>query len=108
MTTITVCKKNGFYLSFESKGHASFAGFGKDIVCAAISILVINTANALEQFTEDALVIEEDEKNGRIYWEFTDVVSDKSILLMDTLLLGLKTIHESYEKKHTQIIFKEV
>ena len=35
---------------------------GQDIVCAAASILVINTINAIEEFTEDdASLISEDE-----------------------------------------------
>ena len=42
MITITVKKRNGNYLEFVSKGHAGYAEEGQDIVCAAVSVLVIN------------------------------------------------------------------
>ena len=62
MITITVKKRKGSYLDFLSKGHAGYAEEGQDIVCAAASILVINTINAIEEFTEDdASLISEDE-----------------------------------------------
>ena len=47
---------------FQTEGHAEYADPGQDIVCAAASILVINTINAIEEFTEDdASLISEDE-----------------------------------------------
>ena len=50
MTTITIYKSDkGSYKGFTCKGHAGSAMSGKDIVCAAISILVINTVNSLEE-----------------------------------------------------------
>ena len=44
MITITVKKRNGNYLEFVSKGHAGYAEEGQDIVCSAVSALVINWA----------------------------------------------------------------
>ena len=46
MITIKVRKKNGSYEEFISKGHAGYAEAGQDIVCAAVSALIINTVNA--------------------------------------------------------------
>ena len=40
-------------VGFQTAGHAGYADAGQDIVCAAASVLVINTMNAIEQFTED-------------------------------------------------------
>ena len=39
-----------FFLLF---GHAEYADAGEDIVCAGISVLVINTINALGMFTKE-------------------------------------------------------
>ena len=59
MTTVTFHKtKDGVIKGFQSKGHAGYANAGEDIVCASISILVINTINALEQLTEDGFQVE--------------------------------------------------
>ena len=35
-------------IGFQTKGHAEYAKMGQDIVCAAVSVLVINTMNAIE------------------------------------------------------------
>ena len=61
MITITVKKRNGYYLEFVSKGHAGYAEEGQDIVCAAVSVLVINTVNSLETFTDDQFEVQEDD-----------------------------------------------
>ena len=56
-------------VGFQTEGHAEYADPGQDIVCAAASILVINTINAIEEFTEDAFTC--DCKDGMIEsWEF--------------------------------------
>ena len=55
MITIKVRKKNGSYEEFISKGHAGYAEEGQEIICAAVSALVINTVNSLEQLTKDSI-----------------------------------------------------
>ena len=38
---------------FKVSGHALFAEAGSDIVCSAVSMLTINTINAIEEFLPD-------------------------------------------------------
>ena len=38
----------------EVKGHAGYDEYGKDIVCAAVSVLTVNMANSVEKFTDDS------------------------------------------------------
>ena len=59
MITIKVRKKNGSYEEFISKGHAGYAEAGQDIVCAAVSALIITTVNSLEKFTDDKFDVQE-------------------------------------------------
>ena len=40
-------------IGFQTKGHAEYDEMGQDIVCAAVSVLVINTMNAIELYTEE-------------------------------------------------------
>ena len=55
MINITVKKRNGISIwILLSRGHAGYAEEGQDIVCAAVSALIINTVNSLETFTDDA------------------------------------------------------
>ena len=72
MTTITITKsKNGNYKQVVCKGHAGYADSGSDIVCAAVSMLVINTVNSLEVFTDTAMKVEAEETSGMISFRYT-------------------------------------
>ena len=70
MITVTVTKKNNSYTEFTSQGHAGYAEEGQDIICAAVSVLVINTVNSLETLTHDQISVKE--KDGYVSFIFTD------------------------------------
>lgn len=103
---IAEIKKSGEdYVSFSCKGHAGYAEEGYDIICAAVSVLTVNTINAIERFTEDTF--EAEAADGNVSWKFTMFpLSDKASLLMDTLVMGLEDIQESYGKKYIKIVKK--
>ena len=96
------------YTGVELLGHAGFAQSGQDIVCAAVSALVLNMANSVETFTGDGYEGEMDERSGGFKFHFTSEISPESQLLMNSLVLGLKNIGKEYGKKHINIQTKEV
>ena len=106
MITITVKKRNGNYLEFVSKGHAGYAEEGQDIVCAAVSVLIITTVNSLEKFTDDKFDVQE--KDGFVSIHFRNDLSERGMLLMDSLLLGLTEIAGSYNNRYLTVKVKEV
>lgn len=110
MTEITIYKsKAGEYRKFSCDGHAAYADYGQDIVCAAISVLVINTVNALDEITKEPIRVETDEEIGRISCSFLrQPLLETSVVLMDSLALGLSRIETQYGKKHCKLTFKEV
>lgn len=108
MIKVTVYKnQSNVYCGFRMEGHAGFAAYGSDIVCSAVSVLVINTMNSIEQFTEDRF-------NGAVHKEkdvvsfdiLSEPVSGAAGLLMDSLVLGLKAIQSEYGKKYIKIKIK--
>ena len=103
MTTIIIRKTNtNQYHSFTCMGHANYAKFfQKDIVCASISVLVINTINAIDSLTEEAgtLEVTTNDQTGFIQCKFTKVLSEQSNLLMDAMVLGIESIEQQYSKK---------
>jgi uncharacterized protein YsxB (DUF464 family) len=107
MIRVSVFKEDGSYRGFVSDGHAGYARYGEDIVCAAVSMLVINTVNSILEFTDDGIEIESDEERGLISADFKDIPSEKSTLLMDSLVLGLHGVEEEYGKKYIDISVKE-
>ncbi len=105
MIIAKVVKQRGKYYSFSCEGHAEFNDSGKDIVCAAVSMLVINTGNSLEAFTDNKLVSSD---CGKISWTFVDTPDEKGVLLMDSLCLGLAETEKRYGKKYLRLIIEEV
>ncbi len=88
-------------------GHAGFAESGSDVVCAAVSVLTINTLNSLERFVpEEPVRISDNEEAGEIRCEFEKPPGEKAALLMDSLIFGLKNIQEEYGKQYCTIIEK--
>ena len=106
MITIKVRKKNGSYEEFISKGHAGYAEAGQDIVCAAVSALIITTVNSLEKFTDDKFDVQEND--GFVSIHFRNDLSERGMLLMYSLLLGLTEIAGSYNNRYLTVKVKEV
>ncbi|MBQ9989528.1 MAG: ribosomal-processing cysteine protease Prp [Lachnospiraceae bacterium] len=109
MTHISVRRtRNGKYRGITCIGHAGYGNSGEDIVCAAISVLVINTNNSLEQLAgiNPAAVINEEEGLMDLRWIDDD--NEKMQLLMDSLILGLTGIMNQYGKTYIDLTFEEV
>lgn len=109
MTRIIIRKTTeGEYKGFSCYGHAEYANKGKDIVCAALSVLTINTVNSLEQLTEERMEVECRETEGVITCRFTGSISEGSRLLMDSYVLGCRNVFQEYGNKYLELEFKEV
>ena len=90
-------------------GHAGYDDPGKDIVCAAVSALVINAVNSIEHFTDDETSCISDGESGEITFRFSQIPSHDAALLLDSMILGLEEIEDSSESEaYIDIIFKEV
>ena len=102
MITVSVYKSQGIYKGFHCLGHAGYGKAGRDIVCSAVSVLVINT------FLSEDIEVTVDEQIGKIHLDFQKAPSEKAALLMDSLVLGLTGIEENYSKKFVRLSIKEV
>ena len=107
MINITVKKRKGSYLDFLSKGHAGYAEEGQDIVCAAVSALIITTVNSLDEFTDEKIEVDEDDGYVSIHFK-TNPNTERGRLLMDSLILGLTEIEHSYNNRYLAVKVKEV
>ena len=108
MTKVTVYKNNtGDITGFRCEDHSGFARAGKDIVCAAVSALVLNTINSIEKFTEDDFSGTQDEKNAVITFSLEPGYGRDSQLLLNSFVLGISNIMKE-NKKYLSITFEEV
>jgi len=96
-------------IGFQLEGHAGYAEEGQDIVCAAISVLVINTINAIEAYTEDDFSVVSDETEAILSCHFRKKPSHDAALLLKAMILGLSDMiaDENYEE-YIDLTFEEV
>lgn len=109
MTHVSIIKtRNGEYKGFNCIGHSGYADAGEDIVCAAISVLVINTINSLDQLAGEKFKLVTNEEEGLIDCRFEKNINEKSKLLLDSMVLGLGEIKKQYGKTFIDLTFEEV
>ena len=109
MTHVSIIKtRNGEYIGFNCIGHSGYADHGEDIVCAAISVLVINTINSMDQLAGEKIKLVTNEEDGLIDCRFEGQINEKSKLLLDSMVLGLREIKKQYGKTFIDLTFEEV
>ena len=100
--------RNEVVKGIDINGHAGYAEYGQDIICSAVSVLALNMANSVEQFTDDHFEGSVSEDGGQFSFLFPDSMSPESQLLMKSLILGLTNIRDEYGAEYINIRFKEV
>ncbi len=93
------------YVGLRMEGHAAYAKHGKDIVCAGVSALVINTINSIESFTDDNIQTNIQPDLVTMVMKNRPISSDAQLLLR-SLVLGLQGIQGEYGNRYVKIKFK--
>ncbi len=107
MIKVTFYKRDRSYIGFSVVGHAGYDKIGKDIICAAVSALTINTINSIDELTDDKYVVESKD-SGALRMKFTGKSSKEGQLLIRALRVGLVKLYEEYGNEYLQLYFKEV
>lgn len=103
MIQVRVEKQNECIVAFHIEGHSGYAKHGSDIICSAVSALAITCVNSIEQLTEDEIVVEQEEKRGLLAFELPKTVSEQSRVLLESLMLGLQGVSDSYGKQYVTV-----
>ncbi len=104
MIRVTILKsRDDRYKGFYCEGHALYADAGKDVVCAAVSMLAINTANAIESLAGCDLETASDKESGMLKVLFPEGLNDKGRLLMDAMVLGIDSTEKSYGSRYVTL-----
>lgn len=89
---IKVIKKNEV---IEISGHANYDEFGKDIVCASVSSIVMTTVNSIMNI-DNSSISYVDDGNKIIIKKLNDnEIVDK---LLNTMIVILKDLEKQYKK----------
>lgn len=95
MIKIKVNYNKKYITDFKITGHANFDDYGKDIVCAAVSSIVITSVNLALSFNED--IIEYTNSEGLIDVNIksnNDIINKVFINMIDML----KDLEKQYSK----------
>lgn len=80
--------------SIMVSGHAESDEYGKDLVCAAVSAIVIGGINALEKYQKYIRIVQEENLLG-----VEVLIPHQEIqMILQTILIQLQTIADSYQK----------
>ena len=99
MTKIVIRKdQNGAYRQVICSGHAGYANAGKDIVCAAVSSIVITTINALLKLDKDSVS----------YKNSLEITIHKHNEVIDILIGNMLDMLKELEKDYKKYIKVEI
>lgn len=93
---------DGDIRAFTARNH------GASDVCAAVSLLVINTVNSIEALTDTAFSCDYKDDGGFIRFSLTDAPAREAGLLLDAMLLGLRSVAEQYADEIKLDIISEI
>ena len=96
MIKVQINKTDNKYSSLIVSGHSNYDEHGKDIVCAGVSAVVTGGLNALAN--ENKKMISYRVNDGYVNIDVLDIRNENLQLIMDVIIIQLKTIEESYKK----------
>ena len=99
--------KRSIYVTIYKTETGRICGFvvrehAKNDVCAAVSLLVLNTVNSIECLTQDRFICDYDKSGGYLSFLHPALASGgeshDASLLLDSLALGLYGVKDEYGK----------
>lgn len=91
MLTVTVTYKNKEVTEVDFIGHALYDDYGKDIVCAAASSILITTVNGILSFDEEYLEVKHKKDRITVKVLRQDSITKTLLNNMMKLLVDLET-----------------
>ena len=90
MINITIkYQSTGEFISLVSQGHADSAPYGQDLVCAAVSGVILGGINALKGKN---FSLKNNENKGILELRNVGKISERDAIVIDTMVLQLQAI----------------
>ena len=100
MIRIVFLEEGDRLIGFEARGHAGYAEYGADIVCAAVSGILITAANGLEKVACAPTRTQQDDDTGLLTAVIAANPEEKALeragVILETARLGLLEIEKQY------------
>ncbi|MDR2464773.1 MAG: ribosomal-processing cysteine protease Prp [Streptococcaceae bacterium] len=102
MIKAKIHRKSNEIVSYELSGHAMSGEYGHDIVCSAVSVLSITTANGLERLTGVEPITEM--SSGYLYVELQENLSSEQREIARILLENFQDAMLDVENEYGQYV----
>ena len=103
MIKVEIIRNNNNIKKISILGHAMYDEYGKDIVCASVSTLVISTFNNILSINSNTIKVEQSDSKVIIKYILKDNIID---ILINNMISNLNTLANNYPK-NIKIIDKE-
>lgn len=100
MIRVMLHRRGDTLTGFECRGHAGYAEAGKDIVCAAVSVLTTTCANALESVAGVKPLVRAD--GGRMLLALPHGAGRDAQVILAAMAQGLRDVAAQYPR-HLQL-----
>lgn len=90
------CQPDGRITGFDVSGHSGTAAAGEDIVCAGVSSLTDTAFLGITEYLHRE--VSYDAASGKLRMELKDSPDEQTESILQTMLLGLSAIAETYPK----------
>lgn len=94
MIKVNIIKKDNVVNEINISGHANHSTFGKDIVCSAVSSIVITTVNALLKLDGECLIYDDKKDLKIVINKHNDVID----ILINNMIDLLIELEQTYSK----------
>ncbi|MFS8652278.1 MAG: ribosomal-processing cysteine protease Prp [Caldibacillus sp.] len=91
-------------VSFTMTGHADFAEYGSDIVCAGVSAVAFGALNAVEALTSVHLDVVQGDDGGYLHCQVPSGLTEEKMAEVQLLLKGMVVALESIEREYSDYI----
>ena len=107
MINITVIKSNNNIISIEATGHSCFRESGNDIICSAVSTILESLINGLTEIIKIKANYNIDGKIPHLFVGIDKTMEKSKMrdaqILMQTTLLGIKSVAKEFSSKYIKI-----
>ena len=95
MIKVNVTTNDNLVDKISISGHAMYDDYGKDIVCASVSTMVITTVNAISRLRQNDITCNQDDGFVEIVINTHNSITDT---LIENLIDLLKELEQQYNK----------
>ena len=100
MIQVAFFKREGDWVGFEASGHAGYAAYGRDIVCAAVSAILETALGGLEEVAGAGLRSRRNDQEGYLMAMVSRTLDESArhdaSVLIGAAMKGVQAISQQY------------